>query len=922
MSESLDVRAKRIIERALDLAGAARERCIEDGCEGDPALRARVMALLVAVEKDDTFLSAPTTDGSSQEHPDGQRAPGERVGDCIGDYKLLESIGEGGFGTVYMAEQVRPVRRRVALKIIKLGMDTRGIVARFEQERQALALMDHPNVAKVLDAGATHTGRPYFAMELVKGRPITAFCDEHALTIPERLALFAQVCRAVQHAHTKGVIHRDIKPANVLVSEQDGRPQSKIIDFGIAKAMQHPLTDKTIFTEFRQFVGTPEYMSPEQAAGSLDIDTRSDVYALGVLLYEMLAGVTPLDGKRLRSAAYGEMQRIIREVEPSPPSTRLAQERETLGSIAATRRIEPRRLGSLLRGELDWIVMRALDKDRARRYDTAGALATDVERYLAGNPVEAAPASVAYRLRKFVHRNRGPVLAGSLVLAALVAGLTAALWQADLASRERDIAKQATEKAEEARMRAERAAAFQASQLRGLNPAEMGTAIREDILRAARAAMDRAGLPASESQENLARLETLLGSVNFTDLALRTLDRQVFERAQTTLASEFGDQPVLKAALLLTLSDTMRELGLVKEAERPLVEGLAIRRRELGDDHEETITAISAMGVLLRALSRLDQAEPLYREALERARRTLGPEHDQTVIAVNNLGLLLYTRGKLAEAEVLVREGVELRRRLNGPEADSTLKAQSNLGLVQFGQGKLVEAEANFRATLAVYRKSKGPDHPDTLILANNLGSVYKTQGRLEEAEPLLREVLDKRRALRGNDHPDTLAAMVNLSVLLREAKRFADAEPLVLEALETRRRKLGSDNLHTLEATYNLGLLRLAQGRSEDAIAPLQETFAGRKARLGAGHAGTTIARFELSKALTGAGRFPEAERLLLESREVMEGAHPGAGRSADRALADLYTAWDKAEPDHGHAAKASALLERLRSGASDSPP
>jgi serine/threonine protein kinase len=405
MSEPDSARMKTIFGEALERQGMDRDAYLDRACASEPDLRRRVEALLLAAEKDDVFLGEATVGGAAFSAPGGSR---EQAGDRIGHFKILQLIGEGGFGSVYMAEQERPVRRRVALKIIKLGMDTKAIVARFEQERQALALMDHPNIAKVLDAGATQSGRPYFVMELVKGDPITEFSDKGGLRIEERLQLFTQVCQAVQHAHTKGIIHRDIKPNNVLVSTQDGRPLARVIDFGIAKATEHRLTEKTFFTEMRQLIGTPEYMSPEQAEGSLDIDTRTDVYSLGVLLYELLTGSTPFDGKRLRSAAFGELQRIIREDEPPRPSTRLSQSMETLATVAAQRRIEPKRLGMMIQGELDWIVMRALEKDRARRYETASGLGADVQRYLAGDAVLAAPPRARGWPRRAISPRTGP----------------------------------------------------------------------------------------------------------------------------------------------------------------------------------------------------------------------------------------------------------------------------------------------------------------------------------------------------------------------------------------------------------------------------------------------------------------------------------------------------------------------------------
>ena len=398
---------------------AERAAYLDKACGGDAELRQRVEALLAAFGQAGSFLQQPaaapaaTAEGTPV-GPSQQNAPAEELGRVIGPYKLLQQLGEGGMGTVFMAEQTQPVQRKVALKIIKPGMDSRQVIARFEAERQALALMDHPNIAKVLDAGTTETGRPYFVMELVKGVPITRYCDEHRLTPKQRLELFVPVCQAVQHAHQKGIIHRDLKPSNVLVALYDDKPVPKVIDFGIAKATGQQLTERTLYTDFGQVVGTLEYMSPEQAElNQLDIDTRSDIYSLGVLLYELLTGTTPLERKRLKAAALLEMLRLIREEEPPKPSTRLSTTDE-LPSVAANRGQEPKQLSGLVRGELDWIVMKCLEKDRNRRYETANGFAQDIQRYLADEPVQACPPSAAYRLRKFVRRNKGPVLAAVL----------------------------------------------------------------------------------------------------------------------------------------------------------------------------------------------------------------------------------------------------------------------------------------------------------------------------------------------------------------------------------------------------------------------------------------------------------------------------------------------------------------------------
>ena len=427
-------RLMEIFSEAIELTSAEeRAAYLDRVCGADRALRDRVEGLLGAHDQADGFLESPAAPPTITKD---SRPLTEGPGTVIGPYKLLEQIGEGGMGVVYMAEQTHPVRRKVALKIIKPGMDTKQVIARFEAERQALALMDHPNIARVLDAGTTESGRPYFVMELVRGIPITDYCDREQLSIPERLELFTLVCRAVQHAHQKGIIHRDLKPANILVTLVDGAAVPKVIDFGIAKAMGQQLTEKTLFTAFAQLIGTPLYMSPEQAEVSgLDIDTRSDIYSLGVLLYELLTGTTPFDPETLRTAALDEVRRIIREEEPPTPSTRLSALGETLTTVSAHRKADPRRLGRAVRGDLDWIVMKALEKDRRRRYETANDFAADVMRYLTDQPVEACPPSAWYRFSKYVRCHRAALTTAALVGLALVAGTAVSLWQAIRATR-------------------------------------------------------------------------------------------------------------------------------------------------------------------------------------------------------------------------------------------------------------------------------------------------------------------------------------------------------------------------------------------------------------------------------------------------------------------------------------------------------
>jgi non-specific serine/threonine protein kinase/serine/threonine-protein kinase len=601
---------------AIDLADPSeRAAYVDQACAGDAELRRRVEELLQAHDETGD-LEPPVIDDATAplDHnaPDDRPSPTsilEGPGSRIGSYKLLQKIGEGGMGAVYMAEQERPIRRRVALKIIKPGMDTDQVVARFEVERQALALMDHPNIAKVLDAGTTESGRPYFVMDLVKGVPITQYCDEAKLSPQERLELFMPVCQAIQHAHQKGIIHRDVKPTNVLVTLHDGKPVPKIIDFGVAKAMDQRLTERTYFTAYGALIGTPEYMSPEQAELSgLDVDTRSDIYSLGVLLYELLTGTTPLERAKLREAGYGEILRRIKEEEPPRPSTRLSHSGDRLASIAATRRTEPARLTKLMRGELDWIVMKALEKERTRRYETANGLARDIQRYLDGDPVEAGPPSTSYKLRRFARKHRAALgmlsaLAILLIVASVVSTYLAAravrAEHAATAERNRAIAaeREAVEQRDRA-VAAEKDATAAAE--RATTEAAIAKAVNDFL---------QQDLLGQADVDNQARP----GQTPDPDIKVRTL----LDRASEKISGKFSQQPRVEAAIRRTMGDTYVALGLYSLAETHLEQSLALARRELGDRHPDTLNAMVSLGWLYVYQGKLAQAESLVVEAFD-----------------------------------------------------------------------------------------------------------------------------------------------------------------------------------------------------------------------------------------------------------------------------------------------------------------
>jgi non-specific serine/threonine protein kinase/serine/threonine-protein kinase len=780
----------------------------------------------------------------------------------IGPYKLLEQIGEGGFGVVFIAEQMQPVRRKVALKVLKPGMDTRQVVARFEAERQALAIMDHPNIAKVFDGGATSSGRPYFVMEPVKGEAITDFCDQNQLTPRQRLELFVPVCQAVQHAHQKGIIHRDLKPSNILVSMHDATPVPKIIDFGVAKALGQELTDKTMFTGFAQMIGTPLYMSPEQAGQSgLDIDTRSDIYSLGVLLYELLTGTTPFEKNCFRRAAFDEMLRIIRTEEPPKPSTRISTTEE-LPSIAANRGLEPRKLSGLLRGELDWIVMKALEKDRNRRYESANGFALDIQRYLADETVQACPPSAGYRLRKLARRHWRPVLMAATVFLALLAGVIGTTWslirteQARQAEAgQRSLAEANEQKAQEEKRIAVAVRTFlQRDLLRQANPGEQADAVR------------RAG-GGFETTENPTVKELL--------------DRAAAELMPGKLEAKFPRHREVQASILQTIGATYWAIGESAKAVEFLTRSSDTYRHTFGVDHPLTLTALHDLAWAYLLAGKTAEAVALFEQVRDVRVKKLGADHTDTFTTLDGLARAYHCAGRTVEAVALYEEVRDARMKQLGADHPLTLTALDGLAGAYLSAGKTAEAVALFKQVRDARVKTLGADHPHTLNTLAGLAGAYEAAGKPERALPLFQQAavgIEKRQFL----HQNAGLIVGALSDCHERLKQYDQAEAWRRKWLEVVKERSGPESLPYASELAALGLKLLKQKKWIDAEPVLRECLALRERQ--EPDAWTTFnARSMLGETLTGQKNYAQAEPLLLagyEGLRRLEADIPPQGR------------------------------------------
>jgi serine/threonine protein kinase len=769
----------------------------------------------------------------------------------IGRYRLVKELGKGGFGMVWLAEQTEPIRREVALKVIKLGMDSAEIIARFAAERQALALMDHPNIAAVLDAGTTDRGRPYFVMELVRGVPITDYCDEQRLPIRERLRLFILVCQAMQHAHQKAILHRDLKPSNILVTEVDGQPVPKVIDFGIAKALGAAEDDALRATLARtqegMIVGTPQYMSPEQAGVGADMDTRSDIYTLGVILCQLLTGDTPLPRAALQKASLEEALRLIREADPVRPSSRIVPSTEAVREIATARGTEPAKLTRALQGDLDWITLKALEKERDRRYESAAALAQDLERHLRHEPVEAGPPGTFYRLRKMVRRNRLAVGAVTAIAGLLVVGIAVSTWQAVRAGKAEGLATERLHQSEAEKKRAD----SEARTAKAVNEF-----LRFDLLMQA----------VSENQAD--RDEE--PNPNLTV-------REAVDRAAKHIDHKFSDQPLVEAAIRESIGLTYEDLGQPDRALPHLRRALDLHLKNLGPENRVTLGNRSDLTGVLLALAKYTEAEKEIRGALEVMRRVLGEEDRFTLITRGRLAAALQEQRKYGEAEKEYRAVLAARERVLGAEHPETLSSRNNLANLLQAQRRYAEAEKEHRAVLAIRERVLGAEHPATLASRSNLANTLYYRGKPAEAEREHRAVLAIEQRILGPEHPSTVASRTNLANALDDQGKYAEAEQERRAALDVLERRLGAEHPTTQMSRANKINALLDQGRSAEAETELRALLAIRERVLGPEHPDTLESQFKLGRALRAQRKYGEAAkefRMALEGRRHLLGA------------------------------------------------
>ncbi len=904
---------------ALAIADPAqRAAWLDAQCAGDHALKQRLERLLAADAAagnplDDNPLQDPgltlPVPGPVPAQAAPLHAPVGSAGSLIaGKYKLLQPIGEGGMGSVWMAEQTESVKRKVAVKLIRAERGSSSmILARFEAERQAIALMDHPHIAKLLDAGTTSDGLPFFVMELVKGIPLNQYCDQHKLDVPERLVLFTQICSAVQHAHQKGIIHRDLKPTNILVESHDGKPVPRVIDFGLAKATSGmQLSEHTLFTGFGTVMGTPLYMAPEQATfNAVDVDTRADLYALGVVLYELLTGSTPLTRETFKHAALDEMLRLIREQDAPTPSNRLSST-DARPAIAANRHTDPVKLSRFLKGELDWIVMKALAKERDRRYETASSMARDVERFLNHQPVLAGPPGASYRLKKFVRRNRGAVVAASLVFLSLLAGIAGTTVGLIAANRAR--------LAETARAEGERLAKLEAQSQTGR--AERAAQAERAALENETAERKYAQAIASFVTDDFLALTSIEGQLRFggrqgSGLSKDTTLRELLNRAATKLEERHDLDPRIEADLRWMIGENLRGIGEYARSVAFLERCVALREKALGAEHADTLNAQQSLAVAYKTAGDPAKAIALYTRVRDLWMKTKGPDHPDTLTALANMATAYQSAGDLRQAVALLEQVRDAEAKTLGADHPSALVTLNDLGLAYSAAGMLPKAIKVFEQVRAARLKTLGVEHPDTVCTVNNLALAYRAAGRLPQAVNLFEQVRDSWVKTLGADHPDSLTALNNLALAYHDAGKLPEAIALFEQVRDANLKKLGPDHPNTLSTLNNLAMAYKDADKLREAIALLEQVRDGRLKTQGPEHPDTLTTLDNLATAYQDAGKLPAAIALherVRDARVKTQGVdHPATLTSLNN-LGVAYRAAGKLQ-------ESIAILEQARS-------